>query len=130
MLGIHFGKATVKDKFDADCKVPNNYCDPSIKALELELKGAFATIDKYYDYLGEDKKSLVDGLETCQGNRNDLINHLRKALSEIELWSTRAEQMRSLVAACSVTLETCNENLRVCSNQLDSCANECILDCP
>jgi len=43
----------------------NNYCEPSVKSLESELRYAFDAHDKCLNMLGKDKIKITEMFESC-----------------------------------------------------------------
>ena len=92
---------------------PKINCDSSIKSLEQELKISFEQYDVCIRLLNADK-NLVDSLNDCNKNVQNLNNFSQQCVYNAKLWEKRAEQMRQKVNECSSVLSMCNEELREC----------------
>ena len=84
-----------------------DYCNPSIKALEQELKLAHIINDKYVTLMGKDKQELIDTMQLYELDRKEII----KILSECE---EAVKMSISRIFNCSGVLEECNINLKEC----------------
>jgi hypothetical protein len=106
----------VKKDFNKDCNIPSNYCDPSIKSLEEELKIAFKIGDDCLELSGFDKKQLIETVNKCNEYRIKTKDFLAECISDVELWHNRAEQIR-------ITYSNCSEQLNICNSELNSCSS-------
>lgn len=95
--------------------VPQDYCDGSIKGLEQELQVAFNKIDRLESVMGTDKSKLTDDLHSCLDSKDSLSTYLRGSLRELDLWSSRAEQIKNRFTECMSNLSSCSGELNNCS---------------
>lgn len=87
-----------------EAKIPRDYCDPSIKSLEQELKIAFYKNDKCIEALSGDKKAMLD--------------KVNRAEQEVNYWKDKVEYMQKLGALLATS---CKTEVESCRNQLESC---------
>ncbi|MHA2280119.1 MAG: hypothetical protein ACXAC5_04485 [Promethearchaeota archaeon] len=89
------------------CDIPHDYCTPSIRALEQELKQAYRINDKYTELIGRDKQELIDTIQSHEQDRKEIVGAL------IECGEAVKTQRNSIIQ-CSQVLDECNENLEYC----------------
>jgi hypothetical protein len=112
-VGYNEGKKTVKAEFIEKCEIPQNYCDPSIKSLEQELKISFSKYDNCMDLIGKKNEELVSEIHNLKSHNSELDYHLYKCEETIEVW-------RDLIDRSSF----CLKSLKECNYQLEECNKE------